>query len=159
MTWTDICHGFLSDPDISMQAPERAENERKRPHQEQSEPASKRIALPTANGNSARRAQSADACSPPARRLLRPREGPGKGVRSSQKQNDKAAEEEIRVSLSSDTSWSSGYTFFLTHSKPHHMPSSCNCMLLWSSSCVLTWLSAGARGYGSFTGIVTVLIP
>lgn len=82
-------------------------NERKRLQPEQSGRASKRTALSTANGSGRGHVQSADASSPPARRLLRPREGPGKGVRSSQKLDDRVADEDIRVSLSSDTSWSS----------------------------------------------------
>ena len=42
-------------------------------------------------------------------RTLRPREGPGKGVRSSQGEKDsREPDSDIHVSLSSDTSWSSG---------------------------------------------------
>ena len=99
------CHKMFA---TLWQISDQKANERKRPQQELSGRPSKRVALDTVNGSSRGRAQGADASSPPARRLLRPREGPGKGVRSSQKLEDSTADEDIHVSLSSDTSWSSG---------------------------------------------------
>ena len=52
---------------------------------------------------------SKDTSSPAVTRTLRPREGPGKGVRSLQGEKDsREPDSDIHVSLSSDTSWSSG---------------------------------------------------
>ncbi|CAK0783245.1 hypothetical protein CVIRNUC_006444 [Coccomyxa viridis] len=96
-----------STPDAA-QAPGRAAS-RKRRQEEQPDRASKRAAGQTANGRGRGPVLSTDTSSPAVTRMLRPREGPGKGVRSSQGEKDsREPDSDIHVSLSSDTSWSSG---------------------------------------------------
>ena len=103
------CRRYVSNTtQFDLQAHGRAAS-RKRRQEEQSDRASKRAAGQTANGGGRGPVLSTDTSSPAVTRTLRPREGPGKGVRSSQGDKDnREPDSDIHVSLSSDTSWSSG---------------------------------------------------
>ena len=100
-----------------LQVAEDAPNKMEGPQDEQPERASKRKAQHAANGDSRAPAQGTDAGAPPTKRLLRPREGPGKGVKTSQQsqQRDDKDDDEFHLTLSSDTSWSSGYRLSVPH--------------------------------------------
>lgn len=100
-----------------LQVAEDAPNKRKRPQDGQPERASKRTMQHAVNGDSRAPAQGIDAGAPPTKRLLRPREGPGKGVKTSQQsqQGDDKDDADFHLTLSSDTSWSSGYRLSVPH--------------------------------------------